>query len=326
MARPVVRTSSAQKASVGGLIVVALLILAVTIIMLGGEEGFWTSRFELKGRFTRISGLQTGAPVWLAGLKVGHVSEIEFIRGNDDSTYIDVTMRIRTDVKDLITKGSIARIGTLGLLGDKYVGITLGSRDKPKLNPGDYVETDNPIDFEELIGKGVETFNDLAIGGKALKSIATKIDSGHGTIGKMVNDPRMYFDIVKLLDITEKIEAKIANNEGTIGRLFNDPQLYDKLTLTVEKTNALMDSVESGRGTLGRFVNDPAFYDHLTRSLVKIDSLVAKIERGEGTTGKLISDDALYRHLDNTISTLDSLLKSIKENPKDYFKVKVSIF
>jgi len=326
MARPVLGTTATQKASIGGLIVVALLILGVSILILGGEQGFLTSRYEIMGRFTRISGLQTGAPVWLSGKKVGYVSQINFVREARDTVYIDVTMQIENSVRDLIRSDSEARISTLGLLGDKYVGISLGSPDSARIEPGEYVNTNNPIDFEELISKGVQSFDDLAEGGKSLKSIAAKIDTGQGTLGKLINEPMMYFDLAKLVKYTEIIAGRVEDNEGTIGKLFSDPELYNGLTSVIGRTRNLMDTLEAGGGTMGKLVKDPALYDHLTSSLGKIDSLIARIERGEGTTGKLISNDELYLHIYNAVSTLDSLLLDIKDNPDDYFKVNVKLF
>ncbi|RKZ31915.1 hypothetical protein DRQ36_00315 [bacterium] len=326
MARPVLRTTPAQKASVGGLIVVALLILAVAIIILGGEQGFLKRKYEIKARFKRISGLQAGSPVWLSGKKVGSVSKITFVRDAGDTVFIDVSMMINGGVRDLIRSDSEARIATLGLLGDKYVGITLGHPDSAEIKPGEYVKTNNPIDFEELIGKGVETFEDLSIGGKHLVSIAAKLDSGQGTLGKLINDPDIYFDIARLADYSEKIAGRIERNEGTIGRLFNDPKLYDNIVGVVERTSSFLDTLKAGNGTIGRLVKDPGLYDHLTASLGRIDTLVARVERGEGTTGKLISDDELYNHIYNSVTTLDSLLLDIKNNPEGYFKVKVTLF
>ena len=326
MAKSVLKTTPAQKASVGGLIVVALLILAVAVIILGGEKGFLSRRYELNARFTRISGLQTGAPVWLAGKKVGYVENIHYVRDQPDRVYVDVNMRINTDVSDLIRTDTEARISTLGLLGDKMLSLTMGSPDSAKLEPGDYVQTANPIDFEELITKGVETFEDLAEGGKSLKSIAAKLDTGAGTLGRLINSSEVYFDIERIAGHTESIAGKIDRNEGTVGRLFSDPKLYDDMVATLERVDRLVDTLEAGGGTLGRLVKDPALYDHLTTSLGRIDTLIARIERGEGTSGKLISSDELYRSLSGSVSSLDSLIKDIRDNPDKYFDVSVSIF
>jgi len=326
MARPVLRTTPSQKASVGGLIVVALLILMVSIIILGGNAGLFSERYELIARFERISGLQTGAPVWLAGQKVGYVSAIKFVKGDGDSVFIDVTLKIDKSVQELIRDDSEARISTLGLLGDKLVGLSLGTSNAKILQDGNFVDTNNPLDVEELISKGVETFEDLSEGGKSLKSIAAKLDSGQGTLGKLINQDELYIDIVKLAHYSEEIAGRIERNEGTIGRLFSDTQLYDEMVLVMNRTQALLDTVESGSGTMGRLIKDPAIYDHISNTLGNIDTLVARIEYGQGTAGQFISNDELYNQLNKSVGSLDSLLMDIRENPMKYFKVKVTVF
>lgn len=326
MARTVLRTTPAQKASIGGLIVVAILILLVSIIVLGGEAGLFSERYELIARFNRISGLQSGAPVWLAGQKVGYVSRIQFVKDDYDSVFIDVTLKIEKKFQELIRSDSEARISTLGLLGDKLVGLSLGTQDGEVLKNGEYVKTNNPLDIEELISKGVETFEDLSEGGKSLKSIAAKLDTGDGTIARLINDDAVYSDISKLASYSEKIAGRIERNEGTIGRLFSDPELYDEIVLAVDRTQALIDTIESGSGTLGRLIKDPSVYNHISHTLGNIDSLMARIEHGEGTAGQLISSDELYDELSKSASSLDSLLIDIRENPMKYFKVKVTIF
>jgi phospholipid/cholesterol/gamma-HCH transport system substrate-binding protein len=311
---------------VGGLIVVALLILMVSIIILGGEAGIFSERYELIGRFKRISGLQSGAPVWLAGQKVGYVSNIEFVKADDDTVYIDVTLKIDKKVQGLIRSDSEARISTLGLLGDKLVGLSLGTQGARILQDGEYVTTNNPLDIEELISKGVETFEDLSEGGKSLKSIAAKLDTGDGTLARLINDDGIYADLAKLADYSQKIAGRIERNEGTIGRLFSDPELYDKIVFSVERTQALIDTIESGSGTLGRLIKDPAVFEHISHTLGNIDTLVARIEHGQGTAGQLISSDQLYNELAKSAASLDSLLIDIRSNPMRYFKVKVTIF
>jgi len=326
MARTVLRTTPAQKASIGGLIVVAVLILMVSILILGGEAGIFSERYELKARFTRISGLQSGAPVWLAGQKVGYVSNIEFVRDAGDTVFIDVTLKIDKAIQELIRSDSEARISTLGLLGDKLVGISLGTQQGKILQEGEFVATNNPLDMEELISKGVETFEDLSEGGKSLKSIAAKLDTGDGTLARLINEDGIYTDLAKIADYTEKIAGRIERNEGTIGRLFSDPELYDKIVHSVERTQALIDTIEGGGGTLGKLIKDPAVFDHISHTLGNIDSLVARIEHGEGTAGQLISGDDLYNELTRSAASLDSLLIDVRENPMKYFKVKVTLF
>ena len=324
---PLIKHSTDKRIAVGGLITAAFFLAMVTIIIVSGEQGFLRRHYELHARMDQVNGLQVGAPVWLAGVNVGSVSEVKFIL--DDSTghtRIELLMKIKKGVQELIREDSRARIGTLGLLGDKYVAVSLGNPQQPMLRDGDYIQSTNPIDFEELISRSVGVVDDITSTVHSFKHIAAKIDEGEGTLGLLVNDPVLYFNMEKLFDLVEKMASKIDRNEGTIGLLFNDTTLYRNSEHALEELASLADTLKRGEGTLKMLLRDPTLYNKMVTSVDRIDSLITQIQSGKGTTGALISDRELYMRMSQSIAGLDSLFRDIKENPKKYLKIKVSLF
>ncbi|HDG68453.1 MAG TPA: MCE family protein [candidate division Zixibacteria bacterium] len=316
-----------RKIAVGGLITAALLLSLVAIIIISGQEGLLRSRYELRTRMDSVNGLQVGAPVWLAGVNVGTVSDIRFFHEKETGkTKIEVRMKIKKSVQDLIRADSRARIGTLGLLGDKYVAISLGSPDAPILKDKDYIQSTNPVDFEEMISRSIGVVDDITATVEHIKNVAEKTDKGVGTLGKLINEPALYFDLEDFFKSMEKLAKKVENNEGTVGLLFNDPSLYRNLDSALAEIAALADTLKSGNGTLKKLLRDPTLYDNMMASVARIDSLIKAIQEGEGTAGQLISNRELYDKLRSTAESLDSLIQEIKKHPSKYLKVKVSIF
>jgi phospholipid/cholesterol/gamma-HCH transport system substrate-binding protein len=88
--------------------------------------------------------------VELAGVQIGQVKSIEL----DTKRYVaNVKLKIEKDVK--LTEDSIASIKTSGLIGDRYIQISPGGSDI-YLEPGEtIIETESPVDIEELISKYV---------------------------------------------------------------------------------------------------------------------------------------------------------------------------
>ncbi len=293
-----------RRIAVGGLISAALFLAMVTIIIVSGEEGLLRSKYTLRTKMDQINGLQIGAPVWLSGVNVGSVSDIKFIE--DDSTgktRIEVSMKIKSSIQDLIRTNSIARIGTLGLLGDKYVAISLGEPKFEVLKDNQYIASTNPIDFEEFISRGITTVDDVTAAVGSFKEIAAKINRGEGTIAKMVNDPKMYESMVKSWEILTKLGEKVEKNEGTVGLLFNDTTLYYETGMALREIAALADTLKRGEGTLKMLLRDTTLYHQMISTVHRIDSLIAQIQSGEGTTGELISSAELYMNLNNAIET-----------------------
>ena len=109
---------------VGALILIGLAVTIFAILSVTQQRGLFQDRYQLKIHMSRVNGLQTGAPVRLAGVRVGSVVKVEFTKNTLDPI-IEVVIEVEKKVQQRIRKDSEAHIGTLGLLGDKFIGITM---------------------------------------------------------------------------------------------------------------------------------------------------------------------------------------------------------
>jgi phospholipid/cholesterol/gamma-HCH transport system substrate-binding protein len=75
-----------------GLSVFAVIMATTLIFLLSGEGGFWWQRYPIKAVFPNVAGLKRGAPVRLAGVEVGSVTEVAF---NGDR--VEITMEVGKD-------------------------------------------------------------------------------------------------------------------------------------------------------------------------------------------------------------------------------------
>jgi phospholipid/cholesterol/gamma-HCH transport system substrate-binding protein len=307
---------------VGLTILVALGILAFIILSVGEHQGILQDRYTLRVLMSRVNGLQTGAPVRLAGVDVGSVVKVDFPEKITDQK-IEVVLEIAKKVQPRIREDSEAHIGTLGLLGDKFVGITMGSLEKPMLKDNALLQSADPIDVEKLLDAGVDVFDVISKTTSTIHEISTKINQGKGTLGLLVNDPRMYLDIEKLLLLTESLTRKIDQGEGTLARLFQDSTLYDNLNALLETTTVLADSVRTGQGTMGKLIRDPLLFDRLAESIERTNGLLIKIDQGDGTLSRALNDKMLYQDASRAVAELDSLIKDLRRNPQRYLKVEL---
>ena len=127
----------------------AFTYLAVTIggARFGEQEGY-----SLTARFSSISGLQTGAIVEAAGVRVGTVSAIEF----DPQSYeAIVTLRINAGVP--VQEDAIAAVRTQGIIGEKFIKISPGGFDELLTDGGQIFDTESAVSLEELISKYIFT-------------------------------------------------------------------------------------------------------------------------------------------------------------------------
>jgi phospholipid/cholesterol/gamma-HCH transport system substrate-binding protein len=307
---------------VGLTILTGLAIIIFIIFAVGGQQGILEDRYNLIVYVARVNGLQTGAPVRLNGVRVGSVAGIGF---TDDlkNQNIKVTLEILTSVQNRIRKDSEAYIGTLGLLGDKFVSITTGSLDQPVLRNGQELVGMDPVDVEKLIDESVNAFNEVKQMTLIIKDIMDKINAGQGTVGLLVNDATLYRRLTSSLEFFQNLQKELDSSNGTLSRILRDSTMYDELYTFLKNANMLADSLVNGSGSAAKFVKDPMLYDTIVADLDQVAQLLKKMQEGDGTFGRVMSDPQLYNDLTRVIGQLDSLAQDIRDNPKRYVTVKV---
>lgn len=133
---------------VGLFFVVGFLALGWLALQLG--EVPWltgSTTYTLRAEFDNISGVKSGADVQVAGVKVGTVGKLSLSK-NDVAMavmQIDRTLEVPID--------SIASVKSQGIIGDKFIQLTLGG-DEKLFQPGEVIiETESAVDLESLISK-----------------------------------------------------------------------------------------------------------------------------------------------------------------------------
>ena len=100
-----------------------LLLLSLRV---GGLSVGSADTYKLYAYFDNIAGLTVRSKVTMAGVTIGKVTAIDLDR---DSYTGRVTLEIQEDV-NILPADSTASILTAGLLGEKYVGISVGGDDE----------------------------------------------------------------------------------------------------------------------------------------------------------------------------------------------------
>ena len=163
----------------GGL---ALFILAIFII--GKQKNLFNPVFKLTSTFSNVSGLQVGNNIRFAGINVGTVDKISII---NDST-VKVAMLIKKDVHQFIKSDCEVSIGSEGLIGDRLLVITQGSSDAPVARAGQQIPSAEPVEIDAIMASLQVTAGNAAIISQELAEIMFKINSGNGTLGRLIQD------------------------------------------------------------------------------------------------------------------------------------------
>ena len=267
---------------VGIFVLIALLLGMMTLFQLGSGQDIFDSQYTLFTSFKDISGLRVGAQVQLAGLNVGFVDEIRF---PDDLLVrnITVVLRIKKGFQRRIREDSVATVNTQGLLGDKFIYISVGSEDMPvikdegilpnKETTSIFALAEKAGEIMDNIGEASTSLNELlkGIGGKdennlreSIKSLRVtlqQVEKGKGLVHALIYDPKGE-EVIANLSATMKSVKEI-----TTGVSDNTKEKTASLIKNLQDASAdlkvILGSIRNGEGTLGLLVRDPALYNDI---------------------------------------------------------------
>ncbi|MGH7443315.1 MAG: MlaD family protein, partial [Longimicrobiales bacterium] len=297
------RTFEWRQARVAGLVVVGILLLIYSVYQVGKIFDVFASRYELRALVPSALGLREGAPVTLAGQRIGQVARIDFIavenrRGDDNLT---ITLAVSEEVREQIRRDSRAFFRTQGLLGDKFVDIAPGSSGAAILQPGDTLAVGESVDIEQFMNRAAMAIDQAQVIVTDLRDVTQGLATGDGTIGMLLTDEALYGRMVAATEQLEITLAQLNRADGTFGRMMRDPALYENLNRAVVRVDSLGAMIVDSDGTLGKLLRDDSLYNALTHMATNADSavvalsgMVQRLSSGEGTIQRLMTDPQLY--------------------------------
>ena len=134
------------KLIVGLFALAGIAALAILSLRLGKIELFNNKGYIVYANFDNISGVKVGDQVEIAGVQVGKVISISL---KDYRAHVG--MRINDGVQ--VDTEAIASIKTSGIIGDKYVSISLGGGEHDIADGGVIRRTQSAFVLEDAIGQ-----------------------------------------------------------------------------------------------------------------------------------------------------------------------------
>ena len=184
-------------ARLGAFIVVTLAVLAAGVFIIGSREYLFRSTYQLRAQFDNVAGLAAGADVQVGGVHSGTVQRITLPHTPDGK--VMVLINLDKSTREIIKHDSVASIETEGVLGNQYLAISFGSAGQAEVHDGEMIQSEAPLEMADLLKKtnvlldsSQQAIQNTTQATAHLNSVSTKIDSGQGTVGAMVNDKQLY--------------------------------------------------------------------------------------------------------------------------------------
>lgn len=316
---------------VGIFLVLSISLGCLAIVMLGGKASFFEDRYKLHSSFEDVAGLREGANIRLAGIIIGEVTHIAF---SDDPAKKEILVKlsIYESYAERLRGDTRARIETEGMLGDKYISVSVGSPDQPQLAPGDWVAAEQSTSLLEYQKRATELLNNA-------EQMTSKINAMLGEDSEAEEA-----SMARIISSVERVLAAAENGEGLVNALVYDRGIVNRVRRSMsnlESATAGLSSITTEIKTGDGFANQLIYGDegaHLSEQLTALskglgkvisdlkneDSLlhallyepqrasivadlqetmeglklvVAGVNQGEGTMGLLAQDPTLYEDL-----------------------------
>ena len=262
------------KVRLGLFIIGGVALFVLTIFIIGRQQNLFNPVFKLTATFHNVSGLQVGNNVRFTGINVGMVDNIKII---NDST-VQVNMLIKKDVQQFIKSDCEVAIGSEGLIGNRLVSISYGSPDAPIAEDGQQLTSTEPVETDAIMASLQTSVLTAETITQQLAEIMMNINSGQGTLGRLIQDSSIAENINQIVENFEK------SSEG----------LDETIEVTKENLFAFMESLQKTAAKTEVASN-------------QLGEIMVKINSGDGTLGMLIQDTTLATNLDITVVNLKAV-------------------
>ena len=301
-----------------GLISAAALAALVLFIMLFARVG------ALHGKKATLfvvtadaSGVLKGTEVWLAGQKIGLVSDVRFRSpSTDTSERLVIVSEVLADRLPPIRRDSRASVGPgSSMIGVPVVFITAGTASSPGLKDGDTIHAavaTKVADLGETMSSAGAAASSLAV---EVKGLSSKMSDRRGSVGALMSQ-----GIPAMTDAGKRMSAlmnKATNGKGTISLAMRG-NLGARASHVMAGADSIMALASSNRGNVGRFRKDSTLVPKIKGIMAQLDSLRAMASNPTGTMGRAQGDSTLTKLIDQSRASLDSLMKDVKSHPLRY--------
>ena len=196
---PIQKQGPWARLKVGILALFAMAILAVLIFLITGNTNIFESHVMIYTYMADAAALTTAAPVNLDGIPIGKVKAIRLSGSKDPMRLVRIEMQIPEHQLKDIPSDSLASISAANVLGTKYINIKSGkSTTTGRPGPGN-----SERQHRRNSGSGAAGLWRVEFGAGHQFSASTKssglVESGKGSIGKLLVDETLYNNLLAIL-------------------------------------------------------------------------------------------------------------------------------
>ena len=281
------KKNSTNKIKLGIFVSLGLVILILAIYFIGEKQLLFQSTFRLTGVFKDVGGLQAGNNVRLSGISIGTVESISLV--SDTTVLVEIV--INESSRKFIKKDAIATIGSEGLIGNKVLVINPGTGGKKSIENNDVIQTAQPISVDDIMVSLKTTIDNTAFITGDLAKISANIESGKGTIGRLMMDQtwrqNIEATIFNLKDGSDQFKVVMDKADEIDSILIAIKTTIASTAAITNDLAAITNSLQSGKGTIGRLLMNTTAAENFDSTMFNLkegtEALKLLLEKAQGS-------------------------------------------
>ncbi len=336
--------SRSLEVKVGALILVSAFILAAFVLVMSGVS--LEKTFTLYVDFQNPGGLATGAPVRVAGVKVGKVAELTLHGAGRDAAsprarkaFVRARLVMAERTRESLHEDADFYITTQGVLGEQFLSVDPGSPERAPVTDGAVLTGIDPPRIDLFLAKAYELLDtvvtgvrgnrealaDIAVNGAGLlRNLNITVTDNRERVTRtlenlealtkeartlLVDVKSHYVDDPKIARTLENVDRVASQLEREVGPLLHDAR---ETLANLDRVSNTVGSADQ-QAKLKKMLDDVAeLAGRANATVADAQGLVARVKKGQGSVGALMKDEEMY-------DDLQALIRDLKHNPWKLF-------
>ncbi|MFA6600377.1 MAG: MlaD family protein [Candidatus Omnitrophota bacterium] len=237
---------------VGMFVVIGFIFLSLIIFFISGVY-FFKQGYHINVIYKYVSILDKGAPIRMAGVRIGEVSKVELVFNKEiGETQVKVRIFLHKEV-DIRENYKFYIRGT-HILSEPHIEISPQPGDKPRIQPEATIRGEDPIAIEDLITTG--------------HSIVKHLDEVVGVFHEAFADEKTAGSLKQLVgsltQVTRSLETVLSGREEDL------QSTIVNLKSSTESLEGILTRIDQGQGTLGSLIVKDELYQDMRDFVAEI--------------------------------------------------------
>lgn len=278
-----------KKLIVGIFVGGCLLLFGVGLFLIGNSNQLFTKSFHVYAEFKKITGIQNGGKVRVAGMDAGTVTRID-VPSRPEGKF-RIYFKIIEKLHPIVRQDSVVTIQTDGLLGNKYLQIDAGSSQVAQAKENAMIQGREPFDWGDLMDdiKGVVTKVSTILEGVKEEVLATlsEVKKTVSTANLLIKQARPHVN--SIMASADKIGSNL---------------------------NLIIDGIQAGRGTVGALIKDEEVYASIKRSVTQTEVAVEHVRDATASVKKVVAkaeESDIVPEVQRAVKNLQHITSQVKD-------------